>query len=1369
MRPNRVLWAVVMLLIVFQCVWAAEPVKIEVKGKEPVPKIIPVPPPSPTLDYVISEMTAKGKVVEKVAKFDMQLKIEVLEDRKQQVRLLIGDISISKLSVSGGLFSKGVHLVRSGDSVDLLIENKGKYDIAIEFVQRIKEVKSEKSITLPLAPAVKSVVELSLPLPDVEVTTEPEVSFETKQLGEKECLVTVYGGTSELVVLKWIPKAPERELEAIVFADQMAVMEVGRGVLRVDSTVDYAVLQGKVNKFAVKLPKDCSLLSLDGKEIRSWDIEEKTGEKILKIDLIGEVKDAHQIMLKIERVLEKIPVVFDVPKIEVMDVAREKGFIAVTAAKGVQIEATDVKDISQIDVRDLPQQITQKAQDALLAFKYLKRPFEIKLSAEEVEAKVAAEVSTSVKASLDSLRLSSTIQYQIRDAGVFHLKVQLAEGLKLIDVKGENINNWELDPATKILKIDLRSKAEGSYSLGLETEMELKQTQRVVIPSIQLVEVERERGFLTMSAVPGIRVETVDVKGASQIDVKELPPEVLQACHGSADLAFRYIKPGYQITVNISEIQPEVEAEIRNLVTIDEKEMNLTTEILYKIRKAGVFQLKVKIPKDLRRQDVVGDDIDEQSWDEASETLTISLKNKVEGEYQLKIEAQKTLEDITKGLDIPVLSALDVKKERGFLAVKTKTSIRLKPAEGKMKGLDDIDITELPWDVQIGGGTVALAYKYFAPPWTLGLSVEQVPSRVIAEAFNFVSIGEKLVQVSATVKYSILHAGVETFKVKMPEGAENVDINGEAIRHKDEDKEKKVWTVTLQAKKTGEYRLFFTFQIKIPKEQTKFEYAGVQALDVERDTGYIAIAARSDVEIEPDMDATKKLTPIDEREIPEEYKVGITIPILAAYRYLEHPYTAALAASVHDPAEVTVAIIETCKLETTVTKIGETITDFVCDVRNSREQYLELQLPEDARIDHAFVGAEPVTPLQERRPKPGAKPIAEEKPAAAAAEKEARTAAAPAEPPASLPKYRDEDTIIVTMIPIARAGKSDDAFEVRLRYRSKRGELGLFGTIDLTCPRINIGIMRLGWEVALPSGYSIISDSGNMDQVEGTYEFESQLRSLDADVTVSQMKRVSVNAPAQAGGELAKNLQAISNVNVETQLEQRAAGQGGKQGASRRSIYTGQRPDLPNKYYFQSLIVSPEEPGRIYARYIKGNVTLPFYGVVGVLVLVGCFFAWRAMSFPQLGRFGILLAAAVVVLMLRTLAAGAFEGLLNVVMGSILIFDAGALLLILGNALQKWQATRPPRSPSGPARFSSGGPSPSNSDRPTNVSRQDLMPRGQKESEPQPPTLPEKPDKEDPRSAVMPRQKEGPRDEPESTDKEKALDEEDEDEEKDKQ
>jgi len=1341
MKLARILWVMLVLVLVAQCAWAGEKAKAPAKAVKPVPpgRVICPPPPQP-LSYVITEMTSKGRVEEKVAKFDMKLKIEVLSGSKQQVRLLNGDISISNLSVAGGFFKKGVHLVRSATGVDLLIEAKGKYDIDISFVQRIKEVKSEKSIALPLAPAVKSVVELSLPLPDVEVKTEPEVSFETKQIGAKECLVTVYGGTAELVLLKWIPKAPERELEPIVFADQVAVMEVGRGVLRVDSTVDYSILQGKVNAFAVKLPKDCSLLSLDGKEIRSWDIEDKADEKILKIDLIGEVKDAHQIQLKIEKVLAKIPVVFDVPKIEVMNVSREKGFIGVTAAKGIQIEATDVKDISQIDVRDLPSSLSRKAGEALLAFKYLKRPFSIKLSAEEVEAKVAAEVFTGVKASLDSLRLSSNIQYQIRDAGVFHLKVQLAEGLKLIDVKGQNINNWELDPKTRVLKIDLRSKAEGSYALTLETEMELKATQNVTIPAIQLVDVERERGFLAVSAVSGIRVETIQIKGASQIDVKELPPELLQTRGVAPDLAFRYIKPGYQIVTNISEIQPEVEVELQNLVVIDEKELNLTTDVLYKIRKAGVFQLKLKIPKDVRRQDVVGDDIDERSWDEATSTLTVSLKNKVEGEYQLRIEAQKTIDDIKKGIDIPVISAVDVKKERGYLAVKTKTSIRVKPAEGKISGLDDIDITELPWDVQKGGGNVALAYKYFTPPWSLSLSVEDIPSRVIAETFNFVSVGEKLVQVSATIKYDILHAGVETFKLKLPANAENVDINGEGMRHKDEDKKTQTWTIMLQSKRTGSYRLYVSFQQKLAENADQVQYGGVQALDVERETGYLAVAARADVEIQPDPDATKGLTPIDENEVPGEYKQGITIPILAAYRYLEHPYLIALKAKVHSPAEVTVAIIETCKLATTVTAIGETITDFVCMVRNSREQYLELQLPPNARTFHAFVGGDKVTPLQVRKPKPGATPIAAAAPAPKPAEGEkTEDAPAPTEAP-SAPQYRPEDTVLVHLIPIARAGKSNEAFEVRLRYGYKRDKLGTFGVLDLTCPRINIGIMRLGWEVELPKGYQIISDAGNMTEVGRIQEFESQLQQIRADVSVSKMKRVSSPVSSSASqNRNTKNYQFRVNEDAIQNLAEQSTGKGGRGGrTSQGGIYTGPRPSLPNRFYFQSLIVSPEEPGHVYATYIKGNVTYPFYGLIVVVLLVACIVAWKRLPWPALGKFGLFLAVAVIVLGLRTLAEGAFEGLLNVIIATVLVFDGGVLLAMLSGAVQRRRANRPEPPPGrGPTGFFSGPkprqngpaepPEPAEPPKSQDELRKDVLPRS-RDSDARKDVMPRTPD-----------------------------------------
>jgi hypothetical protein len=1227
----------VLLMSLSNICLAAEP-----KAKH---KPIPPPPPPPEVAYVISEMTATGAIEGELAKFQMALKVESLNDGIQRVRLFATPVAISEVKSYG--FWAAARLMRTADGIDLVVEKKGKYDVSLTFVQKVGGTKKEPQLVLPMPPAVKSKMELTIPVKDIEVKTEPEVGVETKPLGEKATLVTIYGGAANQVTLRWLPKAPEKKVEAIVFADQGTILRVGRGTLRIESTIDYSILQGKVDRFRIRIPEKSSLLSVECKDMRNWEVEEKGGERVARIDLIGEADKSAQVMLKLEQPLEKLPMTFDAPKIEPLDVAREGGHIAVAGARGLQVEPKELKDISQVDVRELPASLQKTGEEIHLGFRYLKRPFALTLASGEVVAKVSAETSSHVRASLENLRLSMTIKYAIRDAGVFSFQAQLPQGLRLVDVQGENINNWQVDPKDNTLRVDLRAKAENTYDLKLEAEADVKNPQGVELPTLTLMNVERERGFITVSSVPGMRVDVARVEGINQIDVKEIPPELLQK-EATVDLAFRYIKPGYRVALNITPLQPEVEATVQTLVTVEEKELTLETQIDYAIRRAGLFQIKLKVPQDLKRQAVEGKDVDDESYDEAAGILTVSLKQKQEGQYSLKLSTQKEIADILKGLDVPVISTVDTKKERGFIALRMKASYRLKRAEGKVKNLDDIDVSELPQPFFAHAQDVALAFKYVAPPWSLGLAVERVEPRVIAEVFNFVTIGENLLQVSATAKYDILHAGVDTFKLKLPPDVTNVDIDGEAIKRRDEDKKQNTWTITLQAKKTGPYRLYATFQRKLEKSKmaptapknTPLEYLGAQALDVERETGYVAVASRADVELTLPEKGVANLTPIDEREIPRDYMQGITLPILMAFKYIEHPYSLKLESRTNDPAEVTVALIESCKLETTVTTEGNMITDLVAYARNSRQQYLELGLPEGAEIWHAFVAGEPVTPFQEKR-------------------------------------SVGDKSATITKLPIARAGKSQEAFEVRIRFslhRTNLKPLGLFGVLDLECPRMNIGIMRLGWTLALPQGYDIIRDTGNLTRIERPEYFEYQLQSISADASYAEMKRVAA-AGWETGRPSALNAQAISNLRAIQQLDQqKAAGApGALRATSMQSIYTGKKPDLPNKFYFQSLILSTDKPARICAQYVKVSLGMP--GVVALVAVIAvlCYGGWRRSARSSGVKFAGLLVIALVALGVRTLAEGSYSILLGAIFWTVL---AAAVVMGLSDVLRAIQAAR---------------------------------------------------------------------------------------------
>jgi hypothetical protein len=1233
-------------------VWSFMPSAAHGAAAVPAPV---TPPTEPRASLVVNRMDLEGEVAGDLAHMRMTLEAEAYRDGEQSLWLLPGNLSITTWSVkSTSYFGPGAYLRRTGDAVELVVDGKGKYALDLQFIVTVAKARMGNKVTLPVVPALVARTQLTVPGADLEFKADRGASLETLEKRDKTTVV-IYGGEGP-VALSWSPKTPEKALKPVIFADQTLHARIGQGVLRLESSINYSIIQGAVKEFEVRFPADCSLLGVEGKDIRTWDVAEaKEGEPhLLKVALLGEVEKEYQLSLRLEKVLSSVKMEgLDLPVIEPLNVAREKGTVAVYSAKGISVEAVVVKDISHVDVLEMAPG-RDATEEARLGFRYLKRPFTLTLRTGEVVAKTSAEVFSLVRAGMDSMRMTSNLVYTIRDAGIFQLRVKLDDGLKLIDIVGQNINNWDLDPAGHTLTVTLRSKAEGSYSLQIETELEKPAPEKAPVPFVHALDVDRESGYIAVLPAPGIKVETAALGGIAQIDVRELPDELLKQAPA---LAYRYIRADCSAAVRISEIAPEVQTEVQTVAVLDEHELTMRTVINYTIRRAGIFQMRVSIPKDLRRRNIEGADIDDHSWDEEKGILTVNLKTKVADRYVLTIDTAKTIPQLEPGLDLPVIKTEGVDKERGFLAVSTKASVRLKTAEGENKkaGLEDISISDLPPEMLQRAGSVALAYKYFSQPWNLALAVERIEPRVTAEVFNLLSIGEKLMTVSATIRYSILHAGVDTFVVQVPPGATAVDIDGDGIKHREENKADHTWTITLQSKRADAYTLYVNFQENLTQDQVEIPYSGVTAMNiepgpgkttdgagaykVERETGYLAITSRADVELKvPDQDI-QNLTAIDAREIPSNYMEGVALPVLLAFRYVSHPYTIRMGAQPHEAADVTLAVIESAKLSTTVTEEGNMITDLVFMLRNSRQEYVSLQLPEGSRIWHAFVGGESVTPLQDRDSK-------------------------------------------ITRLPVARVAGGQNAFEVRLRYSGKQAELGRAGSIRLDSPLKDIDIMRLGWTVSLPEGYDIVRDSGSIRKLDYSTQMEGVLQSLNTDVQVESRNPPAgqgVNLPARDKGDVQLYYNAVAQQAVAAEFSQK--------GRANVSMYTGQKPSQERVFLFQSLIVSGKQPSFVQAQYLKRSIGLPLEGILVLGVVLCGAGVWRARRYRFGARLAVLAAAAIVVLGIRTLAEGTYRGPLTVIFATLLaLLVAMAAWVIIGwfrnvRCSGKTASVKPPEPP----------------------------------------------------------------------------------------
>ncbi len=1199
--------------------------------------------PAPEVQVLVKEMTAEGSISGGLGTFSMRATVRCVQPGWHALRLLPGEISLTDFRVRMG-DDDFVHLRRGAHGLDLLLGKPGTYGIDLGFVTRVKDDKAGKSITLPFAPAVRSLVQFTIPETNLKVTTDPTGNFGTSEKDGKTEVV-VYGGPSSQVTVTWQSRELDQKVGNVVFAEQRALLTFARGVLRLDSTFDFHVVQGALGEIRFEIGEGLNLMNVVGEHVRSWNVTDEANGRVLKIALLREVEKAYTLQLQFERNLEGIPVTVAAPRVAVLGVEREKGAIAIAAKKGIKVEVASAKDVAQVDVQELPGDL-KSGDEMQLGFKYLKRPFDASLSVSEVTPKVTADVFTVARLSKDTLRLSTAVNYKIRDAGVFRFLIRLPDGLKLLDLGGRDINTQQVKD--NVLAVDLRSKAEGDYRLTLETERAVKDAADVSLPAIEVLDVEREWGYVALTTVPGVKAEARAFDGIRQINVRELAwtlfDEPAAAGNGGkggqpapdrepVELAFRYLKHPYKLAVGVTDVMPEVTVETRGVYSITDKNLELSAELAYDIRKAGVFSLKAWLAPELRILSVEGENLDDWKRDETDGVLTVTLKSKVEGAYVLSIKAETPLTEVTKGIGLPAFAVRDVKKERGHLALTTAADLRVKTdAKGTQK-LTEIDLKDLPAGLAGRAASFAIAYKYFESPWSLGLSVEKVKPRVTAETFSFVSIAEQLVTCSTTLRFSILYAGVSQFKIKLPPGVNDPDIDGQAIKHKEKTKgarpgEGDVWTVTLHSPQTGAYTLYLTFQRDVKDRSGAVTFTGPQvqpvgeAYDLERETGYLAFAARPDVEMS--APAIEALTPIDDKEVPADYKRGISVPILMAFRYLRHPYSFSANIRQNEFAKVLVAVVEALRLSTTITEEGHMITDLAARVRNTREQYLRLELPADADIWHLFVAGAQETPFQTQ-----------------------------------------ESGKTITLVPIAKAARGDETFDVRLRFGRKQKPMGVVDVIDLAAPPMNLPVLRLGWSVSLPVNYELVADSGNMRRV--SYFTENELTAADPDAPIAMAPQsTGANAPAGQG-----DVQYQRNVEVIRRMSEARMGGGAmevQQGkaAGLPSMSSGARPKSGKSFHFQTLI-SLDEPGRIRSRCVRTSVGYVARGTMALLLLLVVWALWRVPGVTDLARIGWLGAGTLVLLGAHTLLEETYREYL-----SVLVFTAGAcfMLAVLYGALQ---------------------------------------------------------------------------------------------------
>ena len=748
---------------------------------------------------------------------------------------------------------------------------------------------------------------------------------------------------------------------------------------------------------------------------------------------------------------------------------------------GFSIPASSVRKLSVIcdrddlEVRfpgalDVKRQKNKDGKMQVTAFLGVSGRFEVGWKPEirklESELAVTCEANTITTASVGALRVDTMFTYRIIQGALGKLTLQLPDVVNITQVYGEDIQDWHIEKGSNAaprLVVALGRPKEDVYKLQVESEMALpKFPSKFNLPVLVPEGVLRTSGFLTIGTDSAIKLQVNKASGLTQIDQVSFPQMSLDSKKATARVvptrcvyAYQFANMPYTLDISADDIFAAYTADDRLTLSFADNDLTFQAAVELDIKDAPAREIMIETDSDpewtvtaITGQHVSEPDTDvrDEPADKTAGTIGkrviyIPFKQAVSGTVLVNVRMEKTLKPDATSFGAPKFKVRDAKSERGYLVIAAEKGVRLKA--DKPTGLREVHTGSTQMNVE----GAQQAYRFKEPEWSVSMSIERTNPSIYSEAFHLISLGQGVMYCSVAITYHISGAPIQEFKVRVPKEIEAIEFTGGDIEGWTRDSE--TCTVKLQRKIMGDYTLLATYDKQFSEQGANISIGGIETAGIGSEVGYMALASAASINLLPPAKLPESVIAIDDRaEIPTAYSAPIADPILRAYKYMGPQHQLQIKVVPYETEQLLGQIADYVRLNTELSKDGESKTVALYFVKNASRQYLEVAIPKSANLwsvkyvdDHD------------------------------------RKTDVPAQ-------TKKSDSSL--LIPVSRPPDPNTATRVEIVYAESLGKLGFwqsgFRHLRLPAPALlhNTDTVFASWTIEAPEGFAIADAGGNM-------------------------------------------------------------------------------------------------------------------------------------------------------------------------------------------------------------------------------------------------------------------------------------------------
>lgn len=676
-----------------------------------------------------------------------------------------------------------------------LLPKAGVYKLKLKLFEAVVRNNGERStqLHLPMAPISKFTAEI--PEQGWHFDLGEKIAYTTVNQGPNTRLEFFFGQRG-VVNLKWRKESEESKLTPLLFADTKVVSKVIPGAMQTTVDLDYRILRAGVDSLKISVPKPHEVLSVDGPNIKEWDVQDGGESQHLLVSLHTAAKENYKLKLTLETGLVSLPIDIDAPAVQAENAVRQSGSVELMAADELEVAITKTDGLTQ-QATGAAATAGDAGQLHLGAYRFLRAPYGMSLNVKKAAPVVQVASVSTVTIEPDVVNLHAQFNYEVKRVGIFETTITIPDGYTGVDVTGDVIEDFNVSGTT--LKVRFKSQLLGplAFTLGGRA-LRATEDATLTVPVFEPQSVDRHDAKVGLAIHTSLEPNTDAPGGLRNEELRFLRDQVqlTNATVTPLTLGFSYRGAAEPAQISFRVKDPQVSGEVRTLVDIQEQVIRYHWWIDYEILYAGVDELILKLPasiatdlrpppssrfKEIDRNfqpaaakpdpDAPADAADAQEvvhW-------AFRLLDKQLGAFRIEL----TLDVPNSGLEagtpidvkVPEISLVNVFRETGQIAVSKGANLEL--GVETSSGLETIDPRELGGDLVRPG--VLKAFKYRRHPISLTLPVSKndfmkVPTIVVTYA-DVTSVVSGDAGITTEMVYWIRNNNEPSLKVQLPAGA----------------------------------------------------------------------------------------------------------------------------------------------------------------------------------------------------------------------------------------------------------------------------------------------------------------------------------------------------------------------------------------------------------------------------------------------------------------------------------------------------------------------------------------------------------------------------------------------------------------------